>query len=419
MRMGVFESIFENISLKAVGIHLRNYANLFVKPVYVWKQVLSPRKTSYDLVVLHVIYYSLFLFLFLEEYKLAVLCAVLDVVMTCIPYLILLPSFLLVKQINNLHFHSYRLFRLCLILKIQIATILAPLYILNDKIKSDELTILFTNTPWVGVFLFIVVLPLLTKVSWIWRILWIGLNYIFLNVFCLTVYKTVPENIGSYVANTSHSPDNEYINFVLEYNDPFVVIEPRYMFVLMKDCNGNRLCFSQAQFVSKTLYLGFLIAETNESRRTLFKRDSTYKLKYKLYPKEEELTEKLLPKLREQLNEIFYTSLKMITKYKDSTKYSSNKNYFTLLYNRHKLYEKPFLDVTRTAELIETAKETRLISFNDSVIGVLIPNDTTKLGFLKQKIKTQEEYIENRMLKSSFLMRQFLYPFFWLIEKYE
>ena len=56
------EKILPKLTIKELGSHLANYAKFYTNPIATWKQAIVNRKSAYNYVILHLIYYSIFVF---------------------------------------------------------------------------------------------------------------------------------------------------------------------------------------------------------------------------------------------------------------------------------------------------------------------------------------------------------------------
>ena len=92
--MGLFEDILSKLTLKELGTHLGNYADLYANPIKVWKKIISNRSEGYNLLVLHLIYYCIFIFFIVKEITLAIPLVILEAAITIIPLFLFLIPFL-------------------------------------------------------------------------------------------------------------------------------------------------------------------------------------------------------------------------------------------------------------------------------------------------------------------------------------
>ena len=117
--MNFFEELISKLSVKTIGTHLANYASLYTKPLKTWRKVISNRKDGYDLMILHLIYYCIFLFLIIKNITTTISLVLLEAVITIIPTLVFITPFLLFVKLYKKKIRWTKMFRLFLILKLQ------------------------------------------------------------------------------------------------------------------------------------------------------------------------------------------------------------------------------------------------------------------------------------------------------------
>jgi hypothetical protein len=178
----------KNTTPKQLGVHLYRYSDLFIRPVFVWRKIISYRKDGYDLFVLHLIYFTIILFFVLGDMQLAIPMVALEVIVTIIPLSFFLLPFLFYTRIFRKKIRWNRLFHLFMIFKLQTIPILIILQLLIKWSNAEFFFLIIENLLCLIWILCIVVLPLLLTLKFWQRILWILTNYVTFLIFYLLIW---------------------------------------------------------------------------------------------------------------------------------------------------------------------------------------------------------------------------------------
>ncbi len=418
--MAIEETILKKLTTKSIGIHLANCANLYLKPLSTWRKILNIQRSSYNFLILHLIYYALFIYLLYNDIRIALPIVIAEIVFTGLPWLILIIPFKIFVKILKLRLNGVRLFRLLLILKIQFAPAIIILAILANKLQNDFLFACLQNSIAVFLILFIVVLPLILKMKFYYKICWIFLNYIFIliSIALITILLTkLPKVTEDKITKnfTLAIPNYEYLEFLEKTSNSWRYIEDKYYFIVFSK-NETHFTIQRTQFVSPFLHRAFLIKHVNEIRLKLQKLDSKNSKKYTLYPKNEELTITMLDSLKENLNAKFFHDLNLFKHYKDSGSFETNKEYFKLRYRYYKMHDSLFTTSSNFLSIINNSKKMEMVQFSDTTYGALFENPQPVLTKIKNKIAIEEIYLDKRLYETFNLNIFLVYPVFLILE---
>ena len=179
------EKLILTVSPENVAKHFRNFLELYVKPFKVYKKAISIRRNSLNYTILNVYYYGIFFF-FIVGSALTVLKAIgLELILTLIPFLIFIIPFLVVKKIVTLKIKSNRLFRLLLLVKIQLVPIFIILLLSARTIDNRLLYIAIENLIYVIWIAWMIIPPIVIAKLAKHKLFWILTNYLFFLLFIL------------------------------------------------------------------------------------------------------------------------------------------------------------------------------------------------------------------------------------------
>lgn len=425
--MGLLEDIVSKLNPKEVGIHLDNYAQLYIKPLKIWRKVIGNRKDSYDLIILHLIYYCAFVFFIKKDIVTAIPIVILECVLTIIPLTVFIIPFIFYVKVFKKSYTWNKLFRLLLVLKLQFFPIFIIGILFVDSMRVESLYIFIENFALIIWLSFIVTFPLIIKLG-IWRkLLWISTNYVFF-VLAVVVFIFVFEKIDNteklFKKLSIKTPHSEYLDFELKelYPLPF---NDEYYFTLIEKKNKSNYLVKDAQFVSFDLQRSFHYSGTKvlrENIRTLkYLKNRNYKLnkklmneRYKMYYTKIDttklLTLEMLDSLKHSFNLQFYALLKGSKMMKDSAKFESNREYFSVLTEYLQLYERSYTDRDEMNKIINTSKIDDVAKLDSSYIGVMYKIDPEYYSSYKKQLNTMESKFAERSYKSTFIFSIIFYP---------
>lgn len=423
--MSLPETIFEKLSLKDLGRHLANYLDLYIKPLTVWRKIISNRTTSYNLLILHIVYYALFTFLFIEkEIIFSIAYVIVEIGLTVIPFLIFLIPFLLFIKISNKKIKWTRLFRLFVILKLQFLPIVVLIVLFAKWSETESPLLLLDNTVWLLWISLIILLPLIMSLKIWFRAVWIIVNYVFFILF-FVITSLLIERLNEleplFEKLSINTPNGEFRNFSIKHNHSDLFIEDKYFLMIFRIPKKDKLEFVRAQFVTMPLYISFKQTKINFNSIILKRTDSLRKVKdtvdvgknwidsLTLYPKSNELTLAKLDSFKNSFDEIFFSDFKLTKQLKDSATYKSNRHHFQLYYDYLNNYQIPFHDLKKFFKIRNSKKIETVLLDNDHV-GFMYQVDSMYYYEKKRDYLASKKSMENRTDKADFIMTILFYP---------
>lgn len=408
--MGLLETIFSKLTIKDIGFHLNNYAELYTKPLKVWKKVIINRKSSYDFVILHLIYYCLFVFFSIDDVKLAIPITILDAALTIIPLTIFILPFNFYNKKYTKKYTWNKLFRILLILKLQFVPIYLLLFILAFKLKIESLFLVTDNLIPFLLIAYVIIFPLIINLSISRKIVWILTNYIFLLASIIVIEFTidfldVSNNLPSILDGT---PTGEYINFEIQNQLPPLLFDDTHYLIVAEIKNGQPN-FIRTQFVSHKLLVSFL-----ETKQNALKDSTLIKLH-----KANRLTLLSLDSFKNKLDLSFNSLLSETKRLKDSSKYKTNREYFTSYTNYLIEYEKSYTNIKEVNKVLRTQKLSAYIDLDSLHIAMIYNIDSDYYATTKNQLINIEKTLGLRAKKSSFVINILFYPVEFILDKFD
>lgn len=424
--MSFIESILLQVNKKTISNHISNYLDLYVKPLTVWKKAISPRKESFTLIVGHLIYYTLIIFLMLVDVRISLLVVLMDVALTLIPFSLLYLPFLAFTNFFNKKLSWKNLFRLLLILKLQFVPIITLIFLIAEKTKIEFLYTIYSNLGDIFFISLFTTLPLILQLKVWQKSVWVFGNLIFACIFLsgfgfLGVLN--PKGLSQIAKLQAVTPSSEYNDFFLKYNDPRTYLVDDYYFVLAqaKDSSYYR---TRNYFMSYQLLHVFSEANEKEAEYAKYVKDSLTAINngknlQKTHIRNfNKLNTSMIDSLKKCEQVLFSSDLKLVLNYKDSSKYESNRIYFNIIYN----YLSYIDSLNNVSPLIKNTidKATLLASCetSDNYLAAVFKSTDPKLFEKQQKVKNTMEEFENRARHDHILMNLlFLDPLEFLLDK--
>lgn len=415
--------IISKLSVKEIGEHLKNYTDLYLKPTMSWKKAFSQRKEGYDFVILNIIYYAILVLLILQDFYFTIQLVILEVVITLYPILIFYIPFKICTSAFNIHKNWNKLFRTFLIIKFQIIPPMVLLLLIAKWSDFEPIFIIIENAIWAVWLSFIFAIPVIVSIKLWKRIIWILLNYIFfligISVFAYAITKLdSSDSLSKKLA--LNTPNLEYINVCLQDSLTLQkVIDDNYLAIL-NDVDTNYFKILDVQFV--TPVLSTMVTKNSKNRRLKNWRirdsiraslDSTHiqeSLKHKIDYDIKDLNIASIDSFRTAFNEQFYHDLQLYKAAKDSSKYKSNKKYFTLYHDYLSYYNDLLINPEKRKDIVTSQIMQVSYALDENQLAVLYQLDSAHIFPSKNKLIEMEEKLENRWIKSNFLLNIIFYP---------
>jgi len=398
------KDILLKLNVKEFGTHLSNYIDLYIKPLTVWRKIISNRSSSYNLTILHIFYYSIFVLIFINKPKsLISKYIVLEIIVTIIPFLVYLVPFKLFTQLFKKKVKWNRMFRLFLIFKLQFLPIIILLILFARWTKNESPYIIIENLAGLLWLFFIVILPLSLPLKKWQKILWIFNNYIFTILFSFGVFIFL-KNINDldFLEKISpNTPNQEYQIFNMKSPQSTYSIEDNYY---LKIINNNKTSSqTENQFVStELLNLYFSIyskTELNDLKRQL---DSM------------SLNIEKFTSLRKKINSEIRKDLELTNELKSSSNFKTNRKYFASI-NKYLIeYEKIFINKNIFNKL--NKRNPKIIELKKDQFAILYEIDNSNLTELKNEYFKLEKGLDMRANKTHFLITKIFFPLEYLPE---
>ncbi len=425
--MSIEETISKKISIREFGRHLAAYFDLYTKPVNVWRKVISNRSTSYNLVILHIVYYTFFVLLLIQKsYSFSIFYVALEIGITIIPFLIFFLPFKIFTSLFKKKLKWNRLFRLFIIIKLQFLPILILIILFAQWSDNEDPYIIVENLIWILWLALMFIFPILLSIKLWQKALWILSNYICFLVFLMMVGIAVSQisNSDSLIDKISvGTPNSEYNNSYLKRSLSEVMIADDYLILLLRKPEGEMTKLIRTQFVSHQLLKSFKITDANQTRKRIKDIDSLKRISdttrlgktwidsLTFYPKNEELTLKKLDSLKREFDRLFTNDLKLMALLKDSAKFQSNRTYFSAFYDYLDNYQRIFIDEDILSKVLSKhGNEAEIISLGDYYYVSLDKIDSTFYIDKKKNYLELETQLEERADKANFIASIMLFP---------
>lgn len=421
------DSFFEKILLKLtpaeIGNHIKTYLSLYLHPHKSWKKAISPRKDSFNFIVLHLIYYTVVLFIFMQNIFSAIQLVLVETVITLIPLSIFVIPFLLFTNIYKKKLHWSKLYRLILIIKLQFIPLFVILLLIAKKGNIESPYLIIDNLLYILWIVMIIITPVIIKLKYWQKAVWIFTNYIsFLLGFLLIgfVLNQLFNDKQIIKSKLYMSPMMEYFyfqnqsSFFSEY-----VQDDKYLIIITKN-NGS--FYSKSQFVTKELELEFLKNSIDNNILKLYKYDSTKCINEgKIFTRDKyfkrdknlvKLTQHKLDSFNTVAKKDLNTDLNLSFEMKNLARYSINREYFNAYYDYLKSYKNIFIDSCGCTKLkiLKSNKVYDYLMIDENRKAIIFQIDSIYLEPFKSKMIKEKYHIEKTYKISGFLFQLLFYP---------
>lgn len=419
----MLETILKKLSIEEIGKHLSNYANLYIKPVETWKKATDLRTSSYDFVILHIVYFTILILLVVKDVYLAIPICLMEVILTLFPFFVFIIPYKISFIAFNKKTNWKRLFRLFIIIKLQTLPTFFLLFKFAEYSKSEEVYLLIDNFLLLLWIFFIIVFPLISNLKYYQKLIWIFFNYISFVGLILTSYIIFSQTniLGKFGEDLMLlTPGREYLNNESKLTNQFRFIDDSYYILIGKESEPNVVTYDSTIFadlrlcqlfnikvrnnlIKRIIYNDSVICTLNKSR--VSKKDSLQSL----YEKNE-LNIRVLDSFKLVLFKDFQHDLILTDSLSKYAKFESNRDY----YNKLNLYLDDYCRSYFNSEEMYrihkyTNHKTILKLENNTYVTLLNIDkkfyDQTKILYLQSK-----EKLELRDEKMNFIASIFFYP---------
>jgi len=418
--MNDIKSYFDILSkstIKDIGSHLTNLADLYIKPIKTWKKIISYRKSSYDFFVLIVIYYSIILFFSISNIKYVIPLAILDIVLTIFPFSFLYFPFLFYRKKFGKRIKANRLFRLLFVLKIQLNLIILVLILLYKWALIESVLVLVENFIWIIFLAFISIFPLMMRISFWRKIIWIITNYVFSLIYLIligVILMVIPDSHLLADKFSLNTPNTEYSEFKYQYEYSDILLDDDYYLINLQRIEDN-LRIRNTQFTTTRLALKLSQTQLSiikEEKRILELMVQARKNNVPFEIPENDsirITTKYLDSVKEKFQNKFYDDFKLVDSLSKTSAFKSNKKFFTLLHEQLAEYDSLYT-ATSVIEDKLTKKPEYIIESDNNNILFVTNLESKNLKSRAEQIDIQRKKFIKREEYSTLLQTIYTYP---------
>ena len=420
------EKIVLLLSPENAAKHLKNIGKIYTSPFQVYRDITSNRDESLNYTILNIYYYLVFLFIIAGNVSNVVKAFLLDAIITIIPFLFFLLPFVICNRLNYHKIREDKLFRILIIIKIQILPIFLLFLLAAKELENQTLYNISENSIWLVWLSWIVLPPLVFTQLIKSKLIWIVLNYLafilFLGISGFTISKfQTSETKQNPILNIT--PNFEYLDFLTKYNYTPERLIDTLLLAIVEPIDSIQYGVTRTQFVSYEVYLSVSKRKLNTIRENLLLLDSLQSeldssfvsrkdslTNFIKYNENEIVTISLLDSLRAETNKRFYSDLDLVKAYRDSSKFSRNKKYFNALHAYLDKYNQTYTNVELIKQIINKNKIDQVIKIDDNKLLVLhkIPNYAYEPE--RTVYKESQEVFEKDFKSGSIVMRILTFP---------
>lgn len=430
MSTNFFENLFPKLSLKALRVHLTHFINLFINSRTQLKKSLSNRKEGKFLFVNYLIYFFLIILLIISEPTLTIKIFILELSTTLLPFLIFIAPFTFFVKKYNKKLNYQNLFKFLITLKIPLVVIILILEFIINLTGNEMFFIIINNINWIFWLVAIVALPLFLRLSPQQKIIWIIINYFWLNVCFLLLSNIKPfdykkairlvskpyfeknPNLKYLEGNVFYeefepfSPDIEYSMFRLN-SKRINIIDSHYV-VYLKPIN-NKVAILGTQYLSDTLELTIKNKFYKELRKSGLTLENLQYLD-SIHFITEGVNKETLDTLRSIFNIKFEQYKAYVKELENNCSFSSNEKYFSTLYEYLNSYESIHTEWKYIDSIVKYSRSMLTTKIEDSLYLVVLRLPTKYYPKYKYELDLLDEKFQKRHLISDLLMRIVLFP---------
>lgn len=393
--MSEITDILLKLRINDIKVHLKNYLNLYLHPIFSWKMAIN-NKDEYNLIIMHSIYYTLLLFIFVaDNFKQALAITTLEIILTLIPFLIfVIPNTFCIK-IFDPHITNKKIFILFTIIKFQFLPIIVLISILEKKLEYEPIYIILENIETIVLVLFVITIPIIISLKLWKKILWICLNYLFLSLgICFIVLSIdyIDNKDKTIQKHFSCTPNLEFLFYAQDLDIKEKILDNKYL--ITAELKDSSTLLSNPQYISRDLY-SILNKNTMNSIAKKYSKNTI--LKY-------------IDSLEFDINHDFENNLNATNLSKDSSIYKSNKEYFGLYYDYLKYYNNLFTNPSNRKKIYSTQKIESVLKIDKNKYLVLYNLDSTYIYPQKQKLLEIDHDFEIRFNLSCLFTNILFYP---------
>lgn len=423
-------TLIGKVSKQQVVDAIKGYLYIYLHPIKAWRKAFEQDNHGYNFTILHVLYYTILVFIATQDVSLTFLLVILEVILTFIPFISLLPSFKLMTSLLKKPKKWIYLFRILLIIKFQFIPLFLLLYLVIYFLRVEKLFVLIGNYPFLIILVMLLSVPIIMPVRATLKAVFFLSNYIsyiIVSGLLILIFFSLDQE-GIIIDKISPpSPIKEYVNIIEMEEGVRSSIDNSYFLIKTIRTDSQFLMHKPIIPENGLVYLTLIssmeemIKEQNEIDSLLSLLDSSYVRKsysgsdfYKKLPFI--FNEDALRIISANLEDKMEKDLKIFDSYKDSAVFATNRK---LALHSHRF----LLDINKIREV----KNVYPIMTSQKLIATYSLNDTASLllykleaPYIENSNKIKMKQIENQTIEQMdgeiLLAELFLYPLIILTE---
>ncbi len=420
-----FINFFNKNTINKIGEYFSVFIDLFIKPLKSWKRIISQRKTSLEYFVIYILFYSAIVYLISWDLEQTITGVFLTLILTLIPFFLLLIPFLVFTKLAKKRIKANRLYRLLIVFEIQLLPLIHFPNLVANWGDVELPYLISSNSLAIKSLLCMLVLPLIIKIN-IWKKLcWIMCNYLLVAIFGYMMYKIHNESndLATIIEKADYyTPKDEFEKIWSNYKkiDWYLDKDKFYVFVKKKESGLfkiNNIQFSTtytSEFIMQSLEnklnklpLGYIA----QIRPDIFSKNNPFEIYNKVYSHLEYINathlfepfgEKELNKLdslRLEFNKKFYHDIKFMDSLQNNAKYKSNREYASNIYNYISQFDSIVADEKRFTKLIETTTPNFKLKIDNSKYLLAYDVDKKVIKYPRKRIEDSNIKLNKRYYK--------------------
>ena len=419
----MLETILNKLSIKQIGKHLSNYANLYIKPIEAWKKAIDLRTSSYDFVILHIVYFTILILLVVKDIYLAIPICLMEIILTLFPFFIFIIPYRITGVLFKIKTSWKRLFRLLIIIKFQTLPAFFLLFKFAEYSKSEGVYLLIDNFLILLLICFIIIFPLISNLKYYQKLIWIFFNYIFFVGVMFTALHTFSK--GNFLGKFGDdimllTPAREYLENESKLTNQFLFIDDTSYILIGKESKPNVITYDSAVFadlrlcqllnikvrnnlIKQIIYNDSIICTLDKTR--ISKKDSLQKL----YEKRE-INLKVLDSFRTPLLNNFHHDIILTDSLSKHAKFESNRDYYSKLNIYLNDYCRSYFNSDEMHEIHKKASGKTILKLENGIYLTMLNIDKNIYSETKKPYLQIKEKLERRNDKMNFLASIFFFP---------
>lgn len=422
-----FYEFLSNLSIKKIGIHLKNIANLYKKPITLWRKLINHKKDSYDFFLLIIIYYSIVVYFIVDNPKFVIPITVLELLLTLIPFSFLVLPFIYFRNKWCKKLKTNSLFRLIFVLKIQFGMIYIAILLFVKWAKIESPYVFIENFPFFLFLLFIIIPIIILKIKVYQKLIWILVNYIFFLfyfVFIFLIISKMPESDLDLLASkiVIETPTNDYQKFHEKYQYSDIYMDEKYFIGILHIDNEDNAYLRNVQFAKSSFVLELMKIDSKDFKDYVdklkqLKSQNNPNLTYSSNYRKTVVSLFLMDSIKKNFDKSFYDDLRLTDSILKKAQFTSN----VKIYKQHNRLLKHYDSIYKSSKFIENIvskkPEYLILSDEKNYIAIYSYHDS-KIKKMVNDILLMRKQLLEREKWSVFFAEIFISPINFLFDKF-